>query len=226
MAQRSHPHGGALAEGPAWIGAGGKRRQSNQPRRYGRVLLRPVTALPKQPKAKFLLQPSKTPKAAVSPDSLLYQHPSWRVRSLEIAGPFGWHEISGEKLREIGKKPGDFESLTWQEIRIRDKDKNHAIPVADLTIEAQDRLAEIGQDDVDEIFSLRLSAKERIFGILDESVMRVLWWGPDHRVCPSPKGTPKKRFSAVDPKLFGNVTPCEIYSSGTRLPAPPASVFS
>jgi hypothetical protein len=77
--------------------------------------------------------------------------------------------------------------MTWQEIRIRDKDKNHAIPVADLTREAQDRLAEIGQDDVDELFSLRLSAKERIFGILDESVMRVLWWDPDHRVCPSPK---------------------------------------
>ena len=187
MAQRSHPHGGALAEGPAWIGTGGKRRQSNQPRRYGRVLLRPVTALPKQPKAKFLPQPSKTPKAVVSPESLLYQHPSWRVRSLQIAGPFGWHEISGEKLREIGKKPGDFESMTWQEIRIRDKDKNHAIPVADLTREAQDRLAKIGQDDVDELFSLRLSAKERIFGILDESVMRVLWWDPDHRVCPSPK---------------------------------------
>ena len=61
------------------------------------------------------------------------------------------------------------------------------IQVADLPGENQRRLREIGQHDVDRLISLRVSSRERIFGILDKAVLRLLWWDPEHQVYPSPQ---------------------------------------
>ena len=36
-----------------------------------------------------------------------------------------------------------------------------------------------------DMHSLRLSGQERVWGILDQGVLSVLWWDPDHAVCPS-----------------------------------------
>jgi hypothetical protein len=56
-------------------------------------------------------------------------HPAWRVRLLEMASPFGWHEISPEKLREVREKLQHFESMTWYEILVAAKNRNHSVPV-------------------------------------------------------------------------------------------------
>ena len=107
----------------------------------------------------------------------------WRFGSVDFDGPFGWIECRPRaKLREVIQKLGKFESMTWQQI---EGARCHFIGIESLSKQAQDRLRELGQDDVDELFSLRLSGAERVFGIRDRWIFRILWWDPDHRVCPS-----------------------------------------
>ena len=79
----------------------------------------------------------------------------------------------------------NFESMTWSEIMRasggRSKGNNsHFVKVKSLTPDAKRRLAEIGQDDVSDLFSLRLSATERIYGIRDRRALKLLWYDPHH----------------------------------------------
>jgi len=77
--------------------------------------------------------------------------------------------------------------MTWNEILIRGGTQNHIVSVADLPAANQKRLREIGQSDIDELVSLRMSGRERIFGILNKASLRLLWWDPDHQAYPSRK---------------------------------------
>lgn len=114
-------------------------------------------------------------------------NPAWRVSLLEMASPYGWREIGTEKLVEVRAKLRDFESMTWNEILVSAADRNHRVALDRLCKEARDRLEEIGQGDVEELVSLRLSGPERVWGILSGQVLKVLWWDPAHAVCPALK---------------------------------------
>lgn len=43
----------------------------------------------------------------------------------------------------------------------------------------------IGLDDQDALVSLGLTGRERIWGFIANGVMNLLWWDPNHEVCPS-----------------------------------------
>ncbi len=103
---------------------------------------------------------------------------------MELVAPYGWHTVDGQKLLDIREKLANFETMTWNEILVTAKKRNHSIAVADLSQEAQQRLEELGLG-LDEVVSLRLSGAERVFGYLDNGVLVLLWWDPDHQVCPS-----------------------------------------
>lgn len=51
----------------------------------------------------------------------------------------------------------------------------------------QERLDALGYGDQDRVVSLRLSAKERVSGVMESGVLNVLWWDPDHTVYPVEK---------------------------------------
>lgn len=75
--------------------------------------------------------------------------------------------------------------MTWAEILAATGGRtcgnnSHLVPLSDLKKEAVDRLRELQQDDIDELFSLRLSGKERIYGIPDGRVLQILWFCPNH----------------------------------------------
>ncbi len=57
---------------------------------------------------------------------------------------------------------------------------SHLVKVKSLTAQAKARLAKIGQDDVSELFSLRLDARVRIYGIRDRRALKLLWHDPHH----------------------------------------------
>jgi hypothetical protein len=73
--------------------------------------------------------------------SLSYHHlnPSWRVASMELVDPYGWHLIDGQTLLYIREKLAYFKTMTWREILVRAKKQNHSISVGDLSPEAQQR---------------------------------------------------------------------------------------
>lgn len=140
----------------------------------------------KLPVAAETLASTKEPSALFGTDPMRLT-PAWRVSLMEMVTPFGWHEIGPEKLREVQGKLKDFESMTWHEILTTSRHRNHPISVDQLCKEARDRLEAIGQNDIEELVSLRLSGPERVWGIRSEHVLKILWWDPAHSVCPSLK---------------------------------------
>ncbi|MBF0552300.1 MAG: hypothetical protein HQK60_17420 [Deltaproteobacteria bacterium] len=130
--------------------------------------------------------PTKIPRSHAGPSENNYPI-SWHVSLMETVDPFGWHVIQREKLEEVRTKLASFENKTWHEIFVQDNWRNHSIPVSDLCKEAQDRLKEIKQDDIDSLVSLRLAGTERIWGIRDRHIFKILWWDPDHEICPALK---------------------------------------
>lgn len=82
-----------------------------------------------------------------------------------------------EKLQE-------FERRNWDEIT---KSGSHPIAVSRIEKLAQDRLREIRKDDVDELMSFRLTGRERVWCVKQLSIMKVLWWDPNHEICPAPR---------------------------------------
>jgi hypothetical protein len=104
----------------------------------------------------------------------------WQFRILDPEGPFGWHVCDRETL--IGKihdRIKSVESMRWGEILGKNL---HAIETWKLAKAARDRLEVIGQDDVDELYTLRVEKKRRIWGIRDRMFFKVLWWDPEHQV--------------------------------------------
>lgn len=74
--------------------------------------------------------------------------------------------------------------MTWLD---HGRKGSHLIAVSDLAKNAQRRLEEIGQADVDEVYSLRFGGQKRIIGIRSGDALKILWWDPEHQVCPSQK---------------------------------------
>jgi hypothetical protein len=77
--------------------------------------------------------------------------------------------------------------MTWREILIDGRKQNHFIGVWQICGEAQRRLEEVGYGDLKKIVSLRLTGKEKIWGVMEEGTLAILWWDPEHTVYPVEK---------------------------------------
>lgn len=125
--------------------------------------------------------------------------PTWRFQLIDMESPFfnvRRYKRGGRIYviyEEILRKLKSFESMTWQEIdqqsRGNGHSSNHFIPVEDLSKEAKRRLNELQQDDIDQVYSISIGGKRRLIGIFDGvgSSFDVIWYDPDHKVCPSRK---------------------------------------
>lgn len=136
----------------------------------------------KQPKAAAVPVPHKTPHAAATP----HPHddkPVWRFGRLDLDGPWGWRSLSPTDVDEVLAKLKNCESMTVGELYNRAGNK--PIPVDSICKLARERLEEIEADDLDELWELRLSGKERVWGARTGHIFYLLWWDPNHTVCPS-----------------------------------------
>lgn len=139
-------------------------------------------------KAKWRESPPaiKSPRIQEDPESFDKQTIAWHLNVLDIAGHWGWRSCSEDHFWEvILNKVRSFETMTWADI-LRGGN-NHQVKVYQICVEAQKRLVEIGQDDIDELYSLGLANKPRLWGIRDGRIFKVLWWDPEHTVYPSDK---------------------------------------
>lgn len=143
----------------------------------------------KKPKSNFspTANITKDPKLSSNPDVYYDRNPSWRISRIELSDPYGWHELDFVTVIHIKGKLSNFETMTWREILLDAKKQNHFISVDKLSKKAQDRLIETNQDDVEELLSLRLGGKERIWGVLEQGTLNLLWWDPNHQICVSTK---------------------------------------
>jgi hypothetical protein len=141
----------------------------------------------KKPKWEREPSPSKIAKFASNPDGYNDRNPAWRISKIEMVDPFGWHNLNAQEIKDIQTKLSEFESMTWNEISVQGKKQHHSVTIDQLSKEAQTRLKEKNIVDIDELFSLRLSGQQRVWGILEQGILNLLWWDPNHQVCPSNK---------------------------------------
>jgi hypothetical protein len=126
-------------------------------------------------------EPRKRPK---SRDHEIDGFPlAWRFSGCDKGGPFSWAALDhGAPFREVIERLQEFETKQWAEII---NTGSHPVEIHKCEKPAKDRLAEIKQDDLDELMSFRISGTKRVWCIKDGNIMRVLWWDPDHQVCPA-----------------------------------------
>lgn len=95
---------------------------------------------------------------------------------------FFWTEIF-EKFKLIEtKKWHELEKETFGK---NQKSKNHWVDVEDLIKPARVRLHELKMDDQERLYSMRLTATQRVWGIRMQNYYRLLWFDFDHQICPS-----------------------------------------
>lgn len=139
----------------------------------------------KQPKAKSNPRTEKIPKQAIDPDIYSQHKACWAFSRMDCGGAFGWEKATFDDLQEIRNVLCNLETMTWNEIFLEAKKQHHSCDVEGLSSVACKRLIEIKMDDQDKLWSIRLSSKKRLWGILDRGVFYVLWWDQNHQVYPS-----------------------------------------
>lgn len=127
----------------------------------------------------------KIPKVHQNPNSFRSQRPSWRVSLLDVDGPWGIQKVTKEYfIEKILPKLQDFETMYWNEIL---NANSHEISRNKIIKAAQERLEQLTTTDFDNLVSLRLKGKERIWGIRERNILKILWWDSEHEICPSKK---------------------------------------
>jgi hypothetical protein len=107
---------------------------------------------------------------------------TWRMARVDFDGDWGWSRIDPAHLPILQRLLVHFEKTPLHALRASDRIKE--IPVDELNPVARDRLAFLEQDDLDELWELRVGYLDwRVWGILATSRFDFLWWDPDHTVC-------------------------------------------
>lgn len=148
-------------------------------------------ACKKRKKQTKLQRISRTKQTVINTDSSDNSKIIWAFDNLDNDGCFKF-DVSREDFehQEVLDKIISYSSMTWREILRQTHDggksKNHSLVYESLSVEAQERLRIKELEDVsDSIFSFALNNLLRIVGIRDKEKFHVLWYDPEHQVCPS-----------------------------------------
>lgn len=129
----------------------------------------------------------KQPKAGKSADSYLNRPPLWSFAKMDCAYEKWGLNHTEDLFTEVIEKLHSFEGMTWGEIIQasggRKYGTNHHFDnVSELIPEAQRRWGKLGYEEYDQVFSLRLDATRRLFGILLDGVFSVVWYDQRHEI--------------------------------------------
>jgi hypothetical protein len=139
----------------------------------------------KKPVVGATVEARKQPKRAVV-GAPLSEKPTviWGLSYVDLEGPWGWSRIAVSALDRVLKFMHNLEGMRPTEIF---GTKSKHIALDSLCPQAQQRLEAIELDDLDGLWELRVSGRERIWGHRQKSVFYPVWWDPRHEVCPSKK---------------------------------------
>lgn len=113
--------------------------------------------------------------------------PKWSLLRLDVDGvdgKWGWRGIPQTNLWDILEKLRNYESMKWSEIEANYK-RDHATDVSALHKDARSRLVALKLHDEETLFRFRLQGKVRIWGRKRGAVFELLWYDPEHEICPS-----------------------------------------
>lgn len=135
----------------------------------------------------------KKPKKVEDPEGYLKEHPVWAFQHCDQTHE-RWSIGKNPTIYEdIIKKLISYESQTWAEIQAASGGKgsgkgtnSHFENISDFTKEAQKRASELHLEE-DQLFSLRLAGKTRLYGILRDGIFSIIWYDANHEIYPVKK---------------------------------------
>ena len=128
-------------------------------------------------------------KAVVNqnPGSTDHETPAWQFNLCDYDHAlWGWRKLSPHDfVALIHQHLRDIERMKWSDIKQaaggRSRGTNsHPLPVVEFASDAKKRLQQLKLDDIDELFSLRLTSTLRLYGIRDGRVLKFIWHDPHH----------------------------------------------
>ena len=125
----------------------------------------------------------KQPIAIEQPKTYMDKNPSWRFSKEDTSSK--WTIFNDEIKDTLLPYLKQIETQTWGQI-FSDEKKNHYVPVSNFINEAKKRL-EAMKIFEDELFSLRIQGKIRLYGLIIEGIYYVLWYDNQHEIYPSKK---------------------------------------
>ena len=142
----------------------------------------------KKPKSIIKISPEKKARGGsiLEKERIEEKKLSWKFSIIDTGGEWTFKNIKKDYFWDyLLNKLKNYESQTVGEFII--PKHNHKIEKCRLCKEAQKRLIEIELDDCDELYSVHVTGIKRLWGILEGSYFKILWWDPHHEICPSNK---------------------------------------
>jgi hypothetical protein len=147
------------------------------------------------------------PKPSITKPDILQKRPKWRFCRMDWifsvthlkaetcdSNPQHSSEIDKVKccLHVLSDRLKSYETMTWGEIMNQDKTGSHFISISDLKSHNKDLYDKFEklliEDGVDEPFSLRIGARERLWGIiLSDGTFEAVCYDPLHVGWPTKK---------------------------------------
>ena len=132
---------------------------------------------------------SKTPKLVENPQSYLRKSPVWSFKIVDN-GYTKWGLKHVEDINEtIVEKLKSYEGMTWDEIlkatggkKTGNGNNSHYESISSLITEAQKRWSDLKLDEYDQVFSLRLTGAQRLYGLLQDGIFEIIWFDPIHEI--------------------------------------------
>ncbi len=109
----------------------------------------------------------------------------FRLSLMDDGGRWSFAALGPRGVELIAKIAKSFESMTLGELLQRPGNK--PIPWDRMCPDARKRARERELEVFDGLWEFRLGGTERLWGILQGYCFYVVWWDPDHEVCPSRK---------------------------------------
>lgn len=122
----------------------------------------------------------KQPKFLGTP--ALENRAAWRLSGADQGGPFSWTNMTDAQRRSVWGRMAEFEKMTPSQLA---STGSHRVSQSRMAKDAKERLRRIEMDDIEELWSFRVTGRQRFWCAKRENVYSLLWWDPDHRVCPS-----------------------------------------
>jgi hypothetical protein len=142
----------------------------------------------KKPKSIIKISPEKKARGGsiLEKERIEGKKLSWKFSIIDTGGEWTFKNIKKDYFWDhLLNKLKNYESQTVGEFIV--PEHNHKIEKCRLCKEAQKRLIEIELDDCDELYSVHITNIKRLWGILEGSYFKILWWDPHHEICPSNK---------------------------------------
>ena len=137
-----------------------------------------------KPKIPILSNDIQTPKIPtyLGYPNLEGRYLSWRLSSADIDGPFSCSQFTPDDFKLLWDRLRAFEKMNVSQFRTANS--FHRVPTANITRIAKERLNKLKLDDIDIVYSFRITGTCRLWCMRHENILSVLWWDREHKVYP------------------------------------------